>query len=103
MIDKILVHPEPVCVGIEVNPVRLLQRQGISLLKEQNVRGDVGASRVLEGVVGQTHSAQQLRTLGDIFAHNGALLVHRALGGHESDDAAGTHLVQRFGEEIVVD
>ena len=32
VIDKILVHPEPVCVGIEVNPVRLLQRQGVPLL-----------------------------------------------------------------------
>ena len=41
--------------------------------------------------------------MGNILAHGGAFLIHRALGGHESDDAARAHLVQRFGKEIVVD
>ena len=36
------------------------------------------------------------------FPHFAVFLVHRAFGGDKGHNAAGTHLVQRFGDEIVV-
>ena len=35
--------------------------------------------------------------------HLAVFLVHGAFGGDKGDDAARTHLVQRFGDEIIVD
>ena len=103
MIGEILVHFQPTGVGIEIHPARFIQSEGVPFLEKENVRGNVGAGSGLEGVVGEPDSAKQICPLSDILSHHGAFLIHRALGGHESNDAARPHLVQRFGKEVVVD
>ena len=103
MIDEVLVHFEPVGVGIQMHPTWLIQSEGIPLLEKEDVRGDVGAGSGFEGVVGEPDRPQQIGPLSDIFPHYRAFLVHRALGGHKSDYAAWSHLIQGFGKEVVVD
>ena len=45
---------------------------------------------------------RQLGTLGKIAAHGGILGIHGIAGGYKSHHATGTHLVQCFGEKVVV-
>ena len=103
MIDEVLVHFEPAGVDIQMHPARLIQGEDVPLLEEEDIRGDVGAGSGLEGVVGEPDSAKQISPLSDILSHYWAFLIQRALGGHESNDAARSHLVQSFGKEVVVD
>ena len=103
VVHEVLIHPDAVFVNAQVDPVRLPVDETVAFLQEQNIRGDVRARRTFEGIIGQADRAEQVGTLGNVLTDGGILLVHGALGGHEGNDAAGTHLVQRLGEEIVVD
>ena len=71
-------------------------------MEENDVRNDLCTSVFLESVIGQTDGSQQLGTLGKIAAHGGILGVHRIAAGDKGHHAAGTHLVQCFGEKVVV-
>ena len=60
-------------------------------------------SRVLlERGLRQPDRAQQIRPPGHVLPGLVVSLVHGALAGDEHQQAAGAHLVQRLGEEIVV-
>ena len=74
----------------------------VTLLQENDVRYHLGTGILFERVIGQTDRSQQLGTLGKIAAHGGILGVHGIAGGYKSYHAAGTHLVQCFGEKVVV-
>ena len=67
-----------------------------------DVRYHLGTGILFERVIRQTDSSQQFGALGKIAAHGGVLGVHGIAGGHKSYHAAGTHLVQCFGEKVVV-
>ncbi len=58
---------------------------------------------MLEGVVRQADSANQIGALGQIFADGRVFLVHGSLAGNKSNNPSGPHLVQRLPKEIVVD
>ncbi len=103
MLQKILVDRNAVFILPDVNPRGFDVDGLLPLLQEQDVRGDFRAGVGLERRVGQANRAEQLRALGDVSADRRILLVQRALAGDEGDDAARTHLVQRLGEEVVVD
>lgn len=75
---------------------------GRSVLEEDDVRYHLGTGILFERVIRQTNSSQQLSTLSKIPAHGGILGVHSIAGGYKSHHAAGTHLVQCFGEKVVV-
>ena len=102
MVNKILVHFQPVGVGVQVYPIRFLAGEGIPLLQKEDVAGHIRARGVLEGVVGQTDGPQQVGTLGKVLPHGGGVLVHCSLAGDKGDDAARPDLIQCPGKEVVV-
>ena len=102
MVDEILIHFQPVFIGIQVYPIRLPAGKGLPLLQKQDVAGHFRTGSGLERVVGQTDGPQQIGPLCDILSDVGVLLVHRALAGDKGDDAARSDLIQRPGKEIVV-
>ena len=86
-----------------LRPLRHDVQRTVTLLQEDDVRNDLGTGVLFESVIGQTDGPQQLGALGQIPAHGRILGVHRVSRGHKSHHAAGTHLVQRLGEKVVVD
>ena len=90
----IFAHPNPTG-QLHGGPVPLLQKDDVG----HHFRPGVG----LEGVLRQADGPQQVGPLRQILAHGGILGVHGVTAGDKDHDAAGTHLVQRFGEKVVVD
>ena len=86
----------------QMHPVRFNFDRAIPLLQEDNVRHYLCTGIGFEGGVGKPDSAQQLRSLGKVLPDVGVLSVHGIAAGHKGHNAAGTHLVQRLGEKIVV-
>ena len=103
VLDKVAVHANAVGVRVQGYPVRLNVNEPVPLLQEQNIRGHVRARCTLEGVVREADGPQQVGSLGNVFSDGGVFLVHGALGGHKGNDAAGPHLVQGLGKEVVMD
>ena len=100
---KIAVDHEALRRFLGLHPLRLRDLRGAPLLQEQDVRHYLRAGVGLEGVVGQADGPQQVRPLGQILAHGGILGVHGVAAGEEGHDAAGAHLIQGLGKEVVVD
>ena len=103
MVDKITVHLDAIVIRGKMYPFRLNIHHAVTLLEEQNVRRDFRSRSALEGGVGQADRAQQFRPLCDVLAGVGGALIHGEAGGDKGDDAAGTNLVQRLGDEVFVD
>ena len=91
-------NPENAGLG----PFRHDVQRAVPLLEEDDVRYHLGTGILFERIIGQTDSSQQLGALGKIAAHCGILGVHGIAGGYKSHHAAGTHLVECFGEKVVV-
>ena len=102
VVNKILVHFQPVGVGVQVYPIRFLAGEGVPLLQKEDVAGHIRSRGVLESVVGQADGPQQVGALGKVLPHSGGVLVHRALAGDKGDDTARPDLIQRPGKEVVV-
>ena len=85
-----------------LHPLRQLLRSAVTLLEKENIRGDFGASVGLESVVRQANRPQQVGLLRQSLPDLAVFLVQGALGGDKGHNAAGTHLVQRLGDEVVV-
>ena len=103
MVDEIAVHLDAIVIRGEMYPFRLNIHHAVALLEEQNVRCDFRSRSGLEGGVGQTDRAQQFRPLCDVLAGVGGALIHGEAGGDKGDNATGTNLVQRLGDEVFVD
>ena len=102
VVDKIPVDGKSVLRLSGLSPFRHDVQRAVPLLEEDDVRYHLGTGILFERVIRQTDSSQQLSTLGKIAAHGGILGVHGISGGHKSYHAAGTHLVQCFGEKVVM-
>ena len=102
VVNKIAVDGKAILVLAEVYPIRFDLNGTVTLLEKENVRNHIRTGVGAERIVGQTNGTQQLRPLRDVPADFGRLLVHRVAGGHKRDHAARTHLVEGFGEEVVV-
>jgi hypothetical protein len=72
-------------------------------LQEEDVGGDFGTSVGLESGVGQTYGPDQVRAFGQVLPAGCILLVHRVPAGDERHHTASARLIERFGEEIIVD
>ena len=103
VIQKILVDRESVLSLPGLGPVRRNVDGPVPLLQEEDVGDHFGSGIGLEGIVGQPDGPQQLGPLGQIPAHGGILGIHCVAGGYKSHHAAGAHLIQRLGKEIIVD
>ena len=102
VVDKIPVDGKPILCLSGLSPFRHDVQRAVPLLEEDDVRYHLGTGILFERVIRQTDSSQQFGALGKIAAHGGVLGVHGIAGGHKSYHAAGTHLVQCFGEKVVV-
>ena len=103
MVEEIAVHGDTVVVRPQLHPLWLNVHHAVTLLQEQNIRYHLRTRCRLEGIVGQADRAQQLRPLGDILPHVAGALVHGVAGGDERHHAARSHLIQRLGEEVLMD
>ena len=102
VVQEIAVDGKTVLRLSGLGPFRHDVQRAVPLLEEDDVRYHLGTGILFERVIRQTDSSQQLSTLGKIAAHGGILGVHSIAGGYKSHHAAGTHLVQCFGEKVVV-
>ena len=102
VVDKIPVDGKSVLRLSGLGPFRHDVQRAVPLLEEDDVRYHLGTGILFERVIRQTDRSQQLSTLGKIAAHGGILGVHSIAGGYKSYHSAGTHLVQCFGEKVVV-
>ena len=73
-----------------------------SLFQHQDVCHDFGTGIALESIVRQSDGAQQVSMLHNVAAHRAVVAVHGIAGCDKHHNTAGSHLVQRFGEEIIV-
>ena len=81
----------------------LRQFAGQPFAQDHDVGGDLGVGVFLEGVVRQPDGTDQIRLMRDIFPQRAVELVQRALRRDEQNQSAGPDLVERLGEEIIVD
>ena len=102
VVDKIPVDGKSVLRLSGLGPFRHDVQRAVPLLEEDDVRYHLGTGILFERVIRQTDSSQQLSTLGKIAAHGGILGIHGIAGGHKSYHTTGTHLVECFGEKVVV-
>ena len=103
MVQEIAVDGKAVLGLAGLRPFRHNVQRTVPLLQENDVRYNLSPRIGLERIVGQTDGPQQIGALGQIPAHGGILGIHRIAAGDKSHHAAGTHLVQRLGEKVVVD
>ena len=102
MLQEIAVDGKAVLVLAQMHPIGFDVDRPVTFLQEDDVRNHVCTGVGLERIVGQPDGTQQLCPLGDILADLRGLLVHGVTGCHKGDDTAGTHLVQRLGEKVVM-
>ena len=102
MLSKVGVDGDAVLRLTQMYPRLILHDGSVPFLEKENVRGHFRARIGPERIVRQADCAQQLRALGDVTAHFGRCLVHRALAGDKRDDAARAHLVECLGEEVIM-
>ena len=102
VLDEVAVHRKAVRILPDMHPIRFDVDGAVPPLQKQDVRDDFRARVGAKGVVRQPDRAQQFGALCDVLAHLWGLLVHRIAGSHKGDHAAGAHLIQRFGEKVVV-
>ncbi len=103
VLDKVRVHPEPVFIGVKMNPIWLNIHESVTLLQDENVRYHLRTGVALEGIVGQADSAQQVSPLCDILPHGAVCLIHRSFARHQRHDTAWAELVEGLRKEVVVD
>ena len=97
-VDRDIVRGQP-----KVYPIRLNVNRVVSFLQEDDVGYHARSGVGHKCIVRETNGAQQLRPLREIFAHVRAFGIHRKAARDKGHDASRTHLVKRFGKEIVVD
>ena len=107
MLHKILVHAAVSAghflVHNALHVLAFVWRSGLPLLEYQNIRHHFGARVALKCRVRQAYSAQKVGFLHHVLAHAAALGVHGVVAGDEHQQAAGPHLVNGLGKEIVMD
>ena len=75
----------------------------VTFLQENNVADNIRTSVGTERIIRQTDSTQQIGTFCHVLAGGAVLAVHGVAAGHKGNNAARTHLVDGFGEKVVVD
>ena len=73
-VHEIGVHPDSIGVGGQMHTIGLNIYQPITLLVEDNIRSDPRTGSGLEGIIRQSDSAEELRSLGNILSDIGVFL-----------------------------
>ena len=79
MPDEIAVHADTVFIRVQMHPIRLNIHDPVTLLKKEDVTGDLCSGIGLERCIRQTDRSDEVGALRQIFAHGRILLIHRAL------------------------
>ena len=103
VVQEVAVDGQPILRLSQVKPVWLRHDSPLTLLEKENVRDHLGSRIGEKRIVRETNGPQQLRPLGKVLPHLGTLAVHGVPAGNKGHHAAGTHLIQRLGEKIIVD
>lgn len=67
VVHEIGVHPDSIGVGSQMHTIGLNIYQPITLLVEDNIRSDPRTGSGLEGIIRQSDSAEELRSLAIYF------------------------------------
>ncbi len=107
-LHEVFVDVDRLALGVDVLRCLLPRRTrrgfaGIQLAQHHDVGGDLGVRVALEGIVGESDCANEVGPLRQVFAQRRVLLVERAFGCDEQKQPARPHLLQRGGEEVIVD
>ena len=102
MLDKIVINGKSLRGLIKVYPALLCLYRAFALLQEDHVADNLRSGIGAEGVIRQTDCADQLCALRNIPPHLRRFLVHGITTCEESNDSAGTHLLQRFREKVIM-
>ena len=84
-------------------PFRHLQDCPVPFLENEDVSHNIRTGISPECVVGKADGSQKVCPRGDIPADRFSTLIHGSAGGNYCHHASGTHQVQGFGDEIVMD
>ena len=103
MIDKILIHGNAVLICGKVNPIGFSFDDTIALLQKDNVRYYARTCIILKGIVGQTDRTDKIGTLREILSDGWTRFIKCTAACDERYDTAGTHLIQCFRKEKVMD
>ena len=103
VVEEIAVNGVAVLCLPKMHPVRVNFNRTIPLLQEDNVRHYFRSGVGFESGVGEPDGTQQVGSLGKIPTHGGILGVQGIAAGDEGHHTAGTHLIQRLCEKVVVD
>ena len=103
MVHEIAVDGKAVLIFAGMDPIRQFRLRTVPLLEKQYIGHHFRPSVGLERIVGQTDGPQEIGPLRQIFPNVLALGIHGVAAGDKGHDAAGAHLVQGLGEEVVVD
>ena len=101
--------PEAMLIIVKVKQAKKYLREfylfpsQAELFQENDIRCHFRSGICLERIVRQTDSTQQIGTFRDMLAGSAVFAVHRVAASDKSHDAARTHLVDGFGEKVVVD
>ena len=74
VVHEIGVHPDSIGVGGQMHTIGLNIYQPITLLVEDNIRSDPRTGSGLEGIIRQSDSAEEVRSLGNILSDIGVFL-----------------------------
>ena len=103
VVEEIAVDGVAVLRLPQMHPIRVNLNGTIPLLQEDNVRHHFCTGVGFESGIGKPDGTQQIGSLGKVPTHGGILGVQGIAAGDERHHTAGTHLIQRFGKEVVVD
>ena len=103
VVCEILVDGKAILGFAQLHPVRLMVEGTVTFLQENNVADNIRTSVGTERIIRQTDSTQQIGTFCHVLAGGAVLAVHGVAAGHKGNNAARTHLVDGFGEKVVVD
>ena len=103
VVYEILVDGKSVLGLAKLHPCRLNVRRAVTLLQKDNVADNICASIGTERIVRKTDCTQQISTFCHVLAGGAVLAIHGVAAGDERHHAARTHLVDGFGEKVVVD
>ena len=78
VVHEIGVHPDSIGVGGQMHTIGLNIYQPITLLVEDNIRSDPRTGSGLEGIIRQSDSAEEIRSLGNILSDIGVFLQPRS-------------------------
>ena len=91
-----------VLVLTQMHPVRFDGNGTITLLQEDNVRHNLCTGIGLERIVGKSDGTKELCPFCQILSYLAALGIHGVAAGHKGQHTTGTKLIQRLGEEVVM-